>query len=66
MIRIENLRKEYDAKTVALDDIDLVFEDSTFVALLGPSGCGKTTTLNFSPRIAISAWCSSPTRCIRI
>ena len=46
MIRIENLRKEYDAKTVALVDIDLVFEDSTFVALLGPSGCGKTTTLN--------------------
>ena len=46
MIRIENLRKEYDAKTVALDNIDLVFEDSTFVALLGPSGCGKTTTLN--------------------
>ncbi len=46
MIRIENLRKEYDAKTVALDDIDLVFEDSTFIALLGPSGCGKTTTLN--------------------
>ena len=46
MIRIENLRKEYDAKTIALDDIDLVFEDSTFVALLGPSGCGKTTTLN--------------------
>ena len=38
MIRIENLRKEYDAKTVALDGIDLVFEDSTFVALLGPSG----------------------------
>ena len=34
MIRIENLRKEYDAKTVALDGIDLVFEDSTFVALL--------------------------------
>ncbi len=46
MIRIENLRKEYDAKTVALDGIDLVFEDSTFVALLGPSGCGKTTTRN--------------------
>lgn len=45
MIRIENLRKEYDAKTVALDGIDLVFEDSTFVALLGPSGCGKTTML---------------------
>ena len=46
MIRVENLRKQYDAKTVALDNIDLVFEDSSFVALLGPSGCGKTTTLN--------------------
>ena len=46
MIRIEKLRKEYDAKTVALDSIDLTFEDSSFVALLGPSGCGKTTTLN--------------------
>ena len=46
MIRIESLRKAYDSKTVALDNIDLVFEDSSFVALLGPSGCGKTTTLN--------------------
>ncbi len=46
MIRIEKLRKQYDPKTVALDNMDLVFEDSTFVALLGPSGCGKTTTLN--------------------
>ena len=46
MIRIEKLRKQYDPKTVALDDMDLVFEDSMFVALLGPSGCGKTTTLN--------------------
>ena len=46
MIRIESLRKQYDSKTVALDNIDLVFEDSSFVALLGPSGCGKTTTLN--------------------
>ncbi|NLC44442.1 MAG: ABC transporter ATP-binding protein [Clostridiales bacterium] len=46
MIRIEKLRKEYDSTTVALDSIDLVFEESSFVALLGPSGCGKTTTLN--------------------
>ncbi len=28
MIRIEKLRKQYDPKTVALDDMDLVFEDS--------------------------------------
>lgn len=46
MIRIEKLRKAYDNKTVALDSIDLTFEESSFVALLGPSGCGKTTTLN--------------------
>lgn len=46
MIRIEKLRKQYDSKTLALDDINLIIEDSKFVALLGPSGCGKTTTLN--------------------
>ena len=44
MIRIENLRKEYDAKTVALDDIDLVFEDSTFVALLAQLHCRPAGT----------------------
>ena len=46
MIRIEGLRKEFDKGTVALEKLDLTFEEATFVALLGPSGCGKTTTLN--------------------
>lgn len=46
MIRIENLRKEFEQGSVALKDLNLVFEEGTFVALLGPSGCGKTTTLN--------------------
>ena len=46
MIRIEALRKEFDKGVVALDSINLEFEEGTFVALLGPSGCGKTTTLN--------------------
>lgn len=46
MIKIEGLRKEFGRDVVALDDINLEFEDSTFIALLGPSGCGKTTTLN--------------------
>lgn len=46
MIKIESLRKEFDKGVVALDDISLTVEDSSFVALLGPSGCGKTTTLN--------------------
>ena len=46
MIRIEALRKEFDKGVVALDSIDLTFDEGSFVALLGPSGCGKTTTLN--------------------
>ena len=46
MIRIENLRKEFDKGVVALDSINLTFEEGSFIALLGPSGCGKTTTLN--------------------
>ena len=46
MIRIENLRKEFDKGVVALDDINLTIEEGSFIALLGPSGCGKTTTLN--------------------
>ena len=29
----------------AVDDLDLLIEDTAFVTLLGPSGCGKTTTL---------------------
>jgi ABC-type Fe3+/spermidine/putrescine transport system ATPase subunit len=46
MIKIEQLRKEFSGGAVALDNIDLEIEDSSFVALLGPSGCGKSTTLN--------------------
>lgn len=46
MIKIQQLRKEFDQKVVALDSIDMIIEDKQFVALLGPSGCGKTTTLN--------------------
>lgn len=46
MIKIEQLRKEFAGGAVALDNIDLEIEDSSFVALLGPSGCGKSTTLN--------------------
>lgn len=46
MIKIEQLRKEFAQGAVALDNIDLEIEESSFVALLGPSGCGKSTTLN--------------------
>ena len=46
MIKINNLRKEFDHGVVALADINLEIKDTEFIALLGPSGCGKSTTLN--------------------
>ena len=29
----------------AVDHLNLVIENNSFITLLGPSGCGKTTTL---------------------
>jgi len=43
-IRLEHVTKRW-GKFYAVDDLDLVIQDNSFVTLLGPSGCGKTTTL---------------------
>ncbi len=43
-IRLEHVTKCW-GKFYAVDDLDLVIADNSFVTLLGPSGCGKTTTL---------------------
>jgi multiple sugar transport system ATP-binding protein len=44
-IRLEHLTKRFgDVK--AVEDLSLVAEHGSFLALLGPSGCGKTTTMN--------------------
>jgi len=43
-IRLEHITKRW-GKFYAVDDLDLVIDDNSFVTLLGPSGCGKTTTL---------------------
>ena len=43
-IKLEHVTKRW-GKFYAVDDLDLVIENNSFVPLLGPSGCGKTTTL---------------------
>ena len=43
-IELTHVTKRWD-KFYAVDDLDLVIADNSFVTLLGPSGCGKTTTL---------------------
>ena len=51
MIQLVNLTKIYKRKAakedvVALDNINLVFPEKGFIAILGASGSGKTTLLN--------------------
>lgn len=43
-IVLKNLTKKYD-DVIAVDCLNLTFEDGELTGLLGPSGCGKSTTL---------------------
>ena len=43
-IKLTNVTKRW-GKFYAVDHLDLLIEDNSFITLLGPSGCGKTTTL---------------------
>ncbi|MFB3896115.1 MAG: ABC transporter ATP-binding protein [bacterium] len=45
MIRIDNLRKSYQA-LVAVDGISFAIQPGECFGLLGPNGAGKTTTIN--------------------
>jgi multiple sugar transport system ATP-binding protein len=43
-LEIDDLRKEF-GDVVAVDGIDLDFDEDELITIVGPSGCGKTTTL---------------------
>ena len=43
-IILENITKRW-GKFYAVDNLNMVIDDNSFITLLGPSGCGKTTTL---------------------
>jgi ABC-type multidrug transport system ATPase subunit len=45
MVKLINLSKKYDGKTV-VDNLTFEFPRAGFIAICGPSGCGKTTLLN--------------------
>ncbi|MBY5620908.1 ABC transporter ATP-binding protein [Rhizobium leguminosarum] len=46
MIHLDHVTKNYDGSgSHAVDNLDLLIETGTTVALIGPSGCGKTTTM---------------------
>ena len=44
-IVLKNITKKFGSKSAAVENLNLVIKDRSFITLLGPSGCGKTTTL---------------------
>ena len=45
LIRMDRVRKQFGAGTVAVSDMTVTIDEGDFVSLLGPSGCGKSTAL---------------------
>ena len=42
---LKGIKKVYDNKVTAVQDVNIEIEDKEFIVLVGPSGCGKSTTL---------------------
>ena len=44
-IIFEDVTKEFEGGTVAVDHLSIAADDGEFLIFVGPSGCGKTTAL---------------------
>jgi len=44
-LQLDSVRKEYNPKTVPIQDLSIEVDDGEFLTFVGPSGCGKSTTL---------------------
>ncbi|MCC8064150.1 MAG: sn-glycerol-3-phosphate ABC transporter ATP-binding protein UgpC [Clostridiales bacterium] len=42
---LKGIKKVYDNKVTAVQNVNLTIADQEFIVLVGPSGCGKSTTL---------------------
>lgn len=51
MIEFDNVTKQYDDGTIAIEDLSFSVEEGTTTVLVGPSGCGKTTTMKLVNRL---------------
>ncbi len=45
LIRMDRVRKQFGAGTLAVSDMTVTIDEGDFVSFLGPSGCGKSTAL---------------------
>ncbi|ERN40225.1 ABC-type sugar transport system, ATPase component [Rubidibacter lacunae KORDI 51-2] len=44
-LELQNVRKEYNSKTVPIKELSIEVDSGEFLTFVGPSGCGKSTTL---------------------
>jgi multiple sugar transport system ATP-binding protein len=44
-VKLTNIAKSYDGKTMTIEDVSFEIQDTEFLVLVGPSGCGKSTIL---------------------